>query len=170
MTTLYCTRDLLDGLDVAPQPALAADNHLGAWTATLVLLRPARLVLAVSEHGRLPLVLAAEPWPTLLERLPEAVYQQLLALKVPADLARAERDQMRPLVPALAAGRGHLDQLAGLAPELAAAWERGASRSPAELSLLLAHLPAGDPDASTAAQATRRRLHLVPDPGEVAGL
>ncbi|MBX3726418.1 MAG: hypothetical protein KF823_10945 [Xanthomonadales bacterium] len=170
MTTLYCTRALLDSLDAVPQPAVASENHLGAWTATLVLLRPARLVLAVSEHGRLPLVLAAEPWSTLLERLPEALYQQLLALRVPADLARSERDQMQPLLPAVAAGQGHLDQLRTLEPELASAWERGVSRSPAELALMLAHLSSSDPDASTAAQATRRRLHLVPDPGEVAGL
>lgn len=170
MTTLFCTRALLDGLELAPHPAAPSDNHLGAWTATLVLLRPARLVLAVSEHGRLPLVLAAEPWSSLLERLPEALYQQLLALRVPADLARSERDQMRPLVPALAAGQGHLDELRVLEPELASAWDRGVSRSPAELALLLANLPSSDPDGSTPAQATRRRLHLVPDPGEVVGL
>lgn len=170
MTTLFCTRELLDRLEAVPQPALPADNHLGAWTATVVLLRPARLVLAVSEHGRLPLVVAAEPWASLLERLPEALYQQLLALRVPAELARSERDQMQPLVPALAARHGHLDDLGPLQTELASAWERGVSRSPAELAALLAHLPSTDPDGSTAAQATRRRLHLVPDPGDVAGL
>ena len=72
-------------------------NLLGDWTLNLLHTRP-KLVVAVSEHDRLGLVLEAAPFATLLQRFPEAVFVQLLAIGVPAELARRERDAMQPLI------------------------------------------------------------------------
>jgi len=55
-------------------------------------------VVAVSEHDRLGLVLEAAPYATLPQRFIEAVFVQLLAIGVPPDAARRERDAMQPLI------------------------------------------------------------------------
>src|SRR3990172_1900995 len=97
MTALRCTQKLLTAMKVAPSPppALGA-NRLGDWSLNLLHTRP-KLVVAVSEHDRLGLVLEAAPYATLPQRFVEAVFVQLLAIGVPADAVRRERDAMQPL-------------------------------------------------------------------------
>lgn len=56
------------------------------------------VAVAVSEHDRFGLVLEAAPYATLPQRFAEAVFVQLLAIGVPPDAARRERDAMQPLV------------------------------------------------------------------------
>jgi hypothetical protein len=98
MTALRCTQKLLTALKIAPSaPVGPGANLLGDWTLNLLHTRP-KLVVAISEHDRLGLVLEAAPFATLLQRFPEAVFVQLLAIGVPVDLARRERDAMQPLV------------------------------------------------------------------------
>lgn len=98
MTALRCTQKLLSALKVAPAaPAAPGANLLGDWTLNLLHTRP-KLVVAVSEHDRLGLVLEAAPFATLLQRFPEAVFVQLLAIGVTPDAARREREAMQPLV------------------------------------------------------------------------
>lgn len=174
MTLVLCTGTLLDALALdapaAAAPLAAADNRLGAWVATSVPLRPARLVLAVSEHARLPVVLALEPRDTLLERLPEAVYALLLELKVPVELARGERAAMQPLQALAGVDQGSLGMLKACEIELRAAWERGDTRAPGELGVLLARQLSEHLDGASPAQAARRRFHLTPDYVEPLGL
>lgn len=179
MTLLLCTGRLLDALSAepesitaaaTPEPLPASDNRLGTWVATLVPLRPARLVLAVSEHARLPLVLSLDPRDDLLERLPDAVYGLLLELKVPVELARGEREAMQPLRAAAGIEQGSLGMLRACEIELRAAWERGESRSPADLSVFLARQVSEHLDGASPAQAARRRFHLHPDHIEPLGL
>ena len=51
----------------------------------------------MSEHDRLGLVLEAAPFATLPQRFTEAVFVQLLAIGVPPEAARQERNAMQPL-------------------------------------------------------------------------
>lgn len=98
MTALRCTQKLLTAMKVAPSatPAPSA-NRLGDWSLNLLHTRP-KLVVAVSEHDRMGLVLEAAPFATLPQRFVEAVFVQLLAIGVPPDAARRERDAMHPLI------------------------------------------------------------------------
>lgn len=183
MTTLYLGRRFSDAalhrmerslatMDRAEITAPGDDTRLGAWSATRLVLRPARFVLAVSEHARLPVLVNALPEETLLTRLPDAIYALLLAIKMPADLARRERDMMQPLSPV----RGNAPDIpaAGLlnsyATVLQAAWDAGLSRSPSMLSQHLAFMANESLLGATPAQATRRRFHLLPDQTEALGL
>jgi hypothetical protein len=85
-------------MKVAPSatPAPGA-NRLGDWMLNLIHTRP-KLVVAISEHDRLGMVLEAAPYATLPQRFVEAVFVQLLAIGVPPDAARRERDAMMPLI------------------------------------------------------------------------
>lgn len=97
MTALRCTQKLLTAMKVSPSapPALGA-NRLGDWSLNLLHTRP-KLVVAVSEFDRLGLVLEAAPYATLPQRFVDAVFVQLLAIGVPPDAARRERDAMQLL-------------------------------------------------------------------------
>ena len=74
----------------------ACAGRLGDWSLNLLHTRP-KLVVAISEHDRLGLVLEAAPYATLPQRFVDAVFVQLLAIGVPPDAARHERDAMLPL-------------------------------------------------------------------------
>lgn len=171
MSTLFCTQDLLRRLPSVGRAAAAdTENRLGDWTAAVIPLAPVRMLLAVSDHARLPLALDAEPFDDLLTRLPEALYQLLLDIRFPADLARLERDAMQPLRPAGAGDRTAVALLEAYAVQLRSAWEQGLSRSPAELSLHLAMLATEHLEGATPAQAARRRFQLLPEQTEALGL
>lgn len=148
------------------------ENRLGDWSATRLALRPARFVLAVSEHARLAVVVDALPDDTLLQRIPDALYALLLGIRVPADLARRERRLMQPLRPAAAspADNGAAGVLKIYATELQVAWDTAGPRSAAELSLRMAGLATELLAGATPAQATRRRFHLLPDQTGALGL
>lgn len=97
MTALRCTQKLLTAMKVAPSaPPAQGANRLGDWSLNLLHTRP-KLVVAISEHDRLGLVLEAAPYATLPQRFADAVFVQLLAIGVPPDAARRERDAMQPL-------------------------------------------------------------------------
>ncbi len=98
MTALRCTQKLLTAMKITPSaPPAPGANRLGDWSLNLLHTRP-KLVVALSEHDRLGLVLEAAPYATLPSRFPEAVLAQLLAIGVPPDAARREREAMQPLV------------------------------------------------------------------------
>lgn len=98
MTALRCTHKLLTAMKVTPSPPPAPGaNRLGDWSLNLLHTRP-KLVVAMSEHDRLGLVLEAAPYATLPQRFPDAVLAALLAIGVPLDAARRERDAMQPFV------------------------------------------------------------------------
>jgi len=97
MTALRCTQKLLTAMKVGPSaPPAPGANRLGDWSLNLLHTRP-MLVVAVSEHDRLGLMLEAAPYATLPQRFLDAVFVQLLAIGVPPDAARRERDAMQPL-------------------------------------------------------------------------
>lgn len=177
---LYCTTRLLDRLpadDTDPAPATAWPEppaRLGHWTATLLVLRPARLVLAVSEHDHVPLVLdGGRELAALPAQLPLALYRLLLALDVPPELARIECQAMQPMVPRpIIAGQPSraLGPLKLLGTTLRTVWQQGLSRSPDELALHLAQQASEHLEGRSPAQSARRRLRLSPDQTEALGL
>jgi hypothetical protein len=75
MLVLRCTRKLLERLPAFPAPAVST-TVLGDWYATILMVRPAHLVLLVNERSRLPVVLLARELSTLLERIPVAAPSQ----------------------------------------------------------------------------------------------
>ena len=98
MTALRCTQKLLAVLKVSLQPAVPklSTSRLGDWSLNLLHTSP-KLVVAVCEHGRLGLVLAAVPYATLPQRFVAAVNNQLLAIGVAPEPAQHECDAMQPL-------------------------------------------------------------------------
>lgn len=97
MTALRCTQKLLKAMKVKPSaPPALGTNRLEDWMLNLMHTRP-KLVVAISEHDRLGLVLEAAPYATLPQRFVDAVFVQLLAIGVPPEAARRERDAMLPL-------------------------------------------------------------------------
>lgn len=109
MTALRCTQELLKAMKTTPSaPPAPGANCLGDWSLNLLHTRP-RLVVAVSEHDRLGLVLEAAPYATLTQRFADAVFVQLLAIGVPPDEARRERDAMQPLI--ITATTGYANRL-----------------------------------------------------------
>lgn len=170
MSTLFCTQDLLARLSAAESETAPPENRLGAWTAAIIPLAPVRMVLAVSDHARLPLVLSAEPYDDLLVRFPQALYQLLLDIRFPADLARLERDAMQPMQVRAAGHRTTITFVDAYAITLRTAWEQELSRSPAALTLHLATQATEHLDGATPAQAARRRFQLLPDQTEALGL
>lgn len=173
MSTLYCKEDLLrrlpagDGGD-ATAPTLA---RLGDWTAAFVALPPLRLVLAVSDHARLPLLMAADPFDEVPVRLPRELYRLLLDIRFPPELARLEREALQPLLPVSAGDRTAVAWLEHYESLLREAWDQGMSgRSPGEMSLFLATQPSELLEGATPAQAARRRFQLLPDQTSATGL
>ena len=109
MTALRCTQKLLKAMKATPSIPLAPGaNRLGDWSLNLLHTRP-KLVVAVSEHDRLGLVVEAAPYATLMRRFADAVFVQLLAIGVPPDEARRERDAMQPLI--ITATTGYANRL-----------------------------------------------------------
>ena len=98
MTALRCTQKLLKAMKAQPAPPPESGaNLLGDWSLNLLHTRP-KLVVAVSEHDRLGLALEAAPFATLPQRFVDAIFVQLLAIGVPPEAARRERDAMQPLI------------------------------------------------------------------------
>jgi len=109
MTALRCTQKLLKAMKDTPSaPPAPGANRLGDWSLNLLHTRP-KLVVAVSEHDRLGMVLEAAPYATLTQRFADAVFVQLLAIGVPPDEARRERDAMQPLI--ITATTGYANRL-----------------------------------------------------------
>jgi hypothetical protein len=98
MLVLRCTRKLLNRLHLKPDGVEAASTTvLGDWYATVLVLRPAHLVLLVNVPTRLPVVLPAREISTLLDRIPDAVMKTLVDLGAPLSLAEKEGAAMREI-------------------------------------------------------------------------
>ncbi len=103
MSTLRCSQKLRNALGIKPahppgsDAALSAGALLGDWSLNLLHLRPAKLVLAVSEHDRLGFLFEAMPFATLPERFCAALLAHLGTLGIPSAIAGRECDAMQPL-------------------------------------------------------------------------
>jgi hypothetical protein len=104
MVNLRCTQKLFKRLPLElrmpslPQPSTIAhpsSTVLGDWYLTLLVIRPAHLVLAVSERSRLAVVLPAKELKTLPQRLPQHVETSLLCAGIPHAQVEQELGAMR---------------------------------------------------------------------------
>lgn len=118
MVCLHVTRELARALKLPTRLIAQASlpgSALGPWSLGLVHCRPAKLVVAVSATTRWAVALHAAPLTTLQQRFGPALLQNLLAIGVPPDRARAEVDAHIPTQWALGHDRGvltHLNQCA----------------------------------------------------------
>ena len=91
MLVVRCTAKLLRRIKSPPMPSAArSTNRLGDWYATILPLRPAQLVLLVSEATRLPVVLLAREFATLDGRIPLEIARVLHDLGVEPSIRDAE--------------------------------------------------------------------------------
>jgi hypothetical protein len=82
--TLRATAKLLKRLKAMPDPSPPpSTGRLGAWYANLLVVRPAQLVLCVSERTLLPVLVPAKDISSLPQRLAIAAGEMLRAIGVP---------------------------------------------------------------------------------------
>jgi hypothetical protein len=98
LVTLRCTVKTLKRfrLDVDEDPAVQSRGVLGDWYVNLMSLGRQRLVLCTAERSLLPVVMPAlnSEFPG---RLPEYVWQMLLAVGIPEGEAKKEAEQLNEL-------------------------------------------------------------------------
>ncbi len=103
---LRCTQRLLARLGVdrpgEPPPATAL---LGDWVATLLVMRPAHLVVCVNERSFLAVVLEARRLDTLVERFERMLGEVLAAIGASPAAVEAELARLHPIAFARTADR-----------------------------------------------------------------
>lgn len=94
MTTLRCTKKLLQRLRLPKETAISPPTTiLGDWYANLLFSRP-QLVLCVSERALLPVVVTAKGLDTLPVRLAAAVGEVLYRIGIPRESIENEIREM----------------------------------------------------------------------------
>ena len=141
MFTLRCTKRLLTRLRVAPVAETEAPTTLlGDWYANLVHLGRLQLVLAVSERTFLPVVVAAAPSASLVDRLRLGLADVLRAVNVDGAAIAREVSAMESVAFGKASNRQAIGMMVDFARLLPFNVEDGPSPLLA-LSLRLAHTP-----------------------------
>ena len=114
MVALHAARELAKSLKLPanlPVDTAGGASQLGPWSLGLVHCQGGKLVIAVSSPTRWAFAVAAAPFASLLPRFGEALLQNLIALGVPPDRARAEADAHSPVQWAVGHDRGTLAHL-----------------------------------------------------------
>lgn len=159
MAILHCTRKLLARL---PQmPALDPERpigRLGNWYATLIVTRPAQLVLLVNEATRLPVLLPGREFATLTARIPAAVAEVLVELGVDREVLAQEDAALRWIALAPTANRSVVGTMNDFIFQLAWIRQHAPNLSLRQLSLQLAETPVGPLDYQHPAAATTKLL------------
>jgi len=142
VVTLRCTQKLLSRLCVDPAPAPSGSTTLlGEWYATLIVTRPAHLVLCASERSLLPVVVAAAPSSGFGSRFRASVAEVLGALGIAPRAIALEACEMADLHFDTTANRRVLGSLSDFRLMLPSYLKGGASML--EASLHLAEAPCG---------------------------
>ena len=139
MLTVRCTAKLLRRLPGEP----AADpppstTRLGEWYATILVEKPAHVVLLVNELTRLPVLLPARPLATLAERIPDAIARVIFELGVAPGTISLERRAMEPIVFARTKSRSVLGTMNEFILERACVREQEPGMTDFEMSMQLA--------------------------------
>lgn len=141
MTAFRCTAKLLKAMKATavanPAPA---SNRLGDWTANLVRVSRIQLVLAVSEPTRLGVVIDAAPYAQMPERFALALFDVLLHLDIPADMAAAEAYSLRHMELAASNSRSVLGTLNQFAFQIENDLGHGQASSARELTRQLSDI------------------------------
>lgn len=162
---LRCTKKLRDRLPDATGPsASGALTVLGNWHATLLVTKPAWLVLLVNDASRLPVLLPAREFSTLLERIPGAVTEVLTAIGIDAAAVARERRALESISLAPTASRSVVGTMNDFVFQLG--WIRGSAPNDSLVgwSLPLAQTPVGPLAHARPSDAARRLLarEIVP--------
>lgn len=134
MVVIRCTRKLLDRVKppvMAPVDA-AGDNLLSDWYATVLFVRPAWLVAAVSSRTLLPVVVPAAPVREVGRRLCGEAAEHLRLLEAPDDLLLDEIAAMDTVVYTKTASRrvlGSLNDFCGMIEAYRERWPEMSGRS-----------------------------------------
>src|SRR5688500_17470814 len=98
MLTLRCTQKLMKRMKVKPVDAAASSTVLGDWYANYVILQRRHLVICCAQRSLLPVVVAASPLSTLVERIRDGLGMLLRDLGVPESSIVRELDAMNDVV------------------------------------------------------------------------
>lgn len=144
MIKMFCTRKLaerlgpLEALLSAPGPTV-----LGDWHATIVTLQRRPYLLAISERGRLPVIIVLMGSGTVFSRFAVEVGRMLVAVGVPLDQASEEAIGSSQIVLGRAFNRsllGTLNDFTSMARAYMEAPDAG-PLDPHDLALWLANTP-----------------------------
>lgn len=154
---LRCTKKLLGRLPDRPEPSEpGTPGLLGDWHATLLLVKPAWLVVAVNDASRLPVLLPAREFSTLLARIPESVADVLGAISIDGAAVAREREAMRRITVGPSASRSVLGTMNDFTFQLEWIRHREPDLTPMESSLFLANTPVGPLSYEYPADVARR--------------
>src|SRR2546423_11165605 len=92
---IRCTRKLRRRVGPLTPETGRSTTRLGDWYANLLGVGRQRLIICVSERGRLPLLLAASDVKNLARHLPGTLERVLVGLGVPGSRIKAELAQMQ---------------------------------------------------------------------------
>ena len=164
MVALHATRELAKSLKLPANLSVdraGGTSQLGPWSLGLVNCHGGKLVIAVSSTTRWALAVAAAPFASLLPRFGDALLQNLVALGVPPDRARAEADAHALLQWAVGHDRGTLAHLSQCTRD--ALWAVNSGLSLPSLNQRLAERIVIKPATGYPAVAVLTRLGGDPD-------
>jgi len=111
MVALRCTAKLLARVGAPQEVTEPATNAFGDWYACPLALGHQRFVLLISEHSRLPVLMAGRDLKHLADNFPEALMKVLWGLGLPAAVIQRELEATREAVIAKTNSRSHLGTL-----------------------------------------------------------
>ena len=160
MLILRCTAKLLARVGPPQEPAAPSSATLGDWYAAPLGLGRRPYVLAISEHSRLPVLMAGRDLKHLADHLPDALAAVLWGLGISAVAIQRELAALHPIVITKTNSRSHLGTLNDFANLLR--WQLHGQGDPdlVRAALELAHTPvaAGSPRAFSPDRLTRTLL------------
>ena len=160
MVAIRCTARLLARVGLPQEVSGPTTTVLGDWYATHLGVRRQRFVLLISEHSRLPVLMAGRDLKHLAENFPNALAPVLWGLGIDAVLVNREVEATRGAVIAKTNSRSHLGTLTDFANLLG--WQLQGQADPdlVQAAVELAHTPmaASTRQAFFPDQLTRRLL------------
>jgi hypothetical protein len=157
---LRCTAKLLARVALPQEPTAPSGTTLGDWYAAPLGLGRKPYVLAISEHSRLPVLMAGRDLKHLADHLPDALAAVLWGLGISAVAIQRELAPMHPTVIAKTNSRSYLGTLNDFANLLR--WRLHGQQDPdlVQAALELSHTPvaASTRQAFTPDKLTRELL------------
>jgi hypothetical protein len=141
MGALRCTKKLLARVGPPQEVSEPSTTTLGDWYAQPVAVGHQRFVLLISEHSRLPVLMAGRDLKHLADNFPDALAPVLQGLGIPSAAVQREVGATRDAVIAKTNSRSHLGTLNDFANLLG--WQLQGQADPdlVQAAVELAHTP-----------------------------
>ena len=143
MVALRCTARLLARVGPPQEVAEPATTILGDWYASPLNIGHQRYVLLISEHSRLPVLMAGRDLRHLAENFPDALAAVLWGLGIHAAAIQREVEATREAVIATTNSRSHLGTLNDFSFMLSWQLPDRADLDLVQAALELSHTPVG---------------------------